>query len=90
METDIPLSQLKPTDDEVKQEASVQEELDWESIDFGFTHKIIKKIFEFLGGSNTAGQMMDDFKKLQFNIICCLFRYFPPVLPHPRSDLPLL
>ena len=88
METDIPLSQLKPTDDEVKQEASVQEELDWDSIDFGFIHSfIIKKIFGYLGGSNTAGPMIDYFYRVT---ITDLFRYFPPVLPHPRPDLPLL
>ena len=68
METDVPLSQSKPMDDEKKQEASVEEELDWESIGFGFTHKIVKKIFGFLDGINTAGQMIDYFYELQFYI----------------------
>ena len=78
----------RPADDE--QETLVEEEkiLDWDDIDFGFIHKIIKKIFGSLGGNNTAGQMID-YIYIRATIID-LSRYFPPVLPHPWPDLPLL
>ena len=77
-------SQSRTADDKKQEEENM---LNWDSIDFGFIHKIIKKMFGSLGGSNTAGQMIDDFYKVT---ITDLSRYFPPVLPHPRPDLPLL